>query len=64
MGRARALPDPGSKSASTWRLPPLEQRVGSPQGIPARGDPAIDPTHDEAFFALEKLHTAAKRGEP
>ncbi len=67
MGRARALPDAGEQIREYLEIAALwEQRVGvADKGTPAHeAILAIDPTHDEAFFALEKLHTAAKRGEP
>ncbi|MFO0614054.1 MAG: tetratricopeptide repeat protein [Polyangiaceae bacterium] len=67
MGRAKAFEDPQEKIreylevASIW-----EHQVGQKD----KGTPAyeaileIEPTHDQAFFALEKLHGEAKRAEP
>ena len=53
------------------RVPSRSPRSGARQvGEPDRRRPAyekileIDPTHDEAFLELEKLHTAAGRWEP
>ncbi|MBK8941678.1 MAG: tetratricopeptide repeat protein [Polyangiaceae bacterium] len=67
MGRARVLPDPGEQIREYLEVASLwEQRVGDPD----KGTPAyeailqIDEAHDQAFFALEKLHSTAKRGEP
>ena len=47
--------------AALWR-----EQVGEPDGARAAYEKIleIDPTHDEAFAELEKLHTAAGRWEP
>ncbi len=67
MGRAKALPDDAEQIREYLEVAALwEQRVQEPD----KGTPAyeailqIDPAHDQAFFALEKLHAAAKRAEP
>ncbi|NUP10097.1 MAG: tetratricopeptide repeat protein [Polyangiaceae bacterium] len=67
MGRARALPDEAEQIREYLEVAALwEQRVGEPD----KGTPAyeailqIEPAHDQAFFALEKLHSTAKRAEP
>jgi tetratricopeptide (TPR) repeat protein len=47
--------------AALWR-----EQVGDPDGARSAYEKIlqIDPTHDEAFTELEKLHTAASRWEP
>ncbi len=67
MGRARALAEPEERVREYLEVAALwEQRVSEPdKGTPAyEAVLSIDATHDQAFFALEKLHSAAKRAEP
>ncbi|MFO0548190.1 MAG: tetratricopeptide repeat protein [Polyangiaceae bacterium] len=67
MGRSKALTDPAEQVREYLEITALwENQVQDAD----RATPAyeailqIDPTHDVAFLALEKLHAAAKRAEP
>lgn len=67
MARASAYEDDQEKVREYLEVAEMwEQNVGDAD----RGTPAyeavleIDAAHDRAFFALEKLHAAAKRSEP
>jgi len=67
MQRAEALAEPAERIeelrsiAALWRDP-----TGDPDGARAAYEKIleIDPTHDEAFSELEKLHNTAGRWEP
>jgi len=67
MQRADALEEPAAKIeelraiAALWR-----EQVGDPDGARTAYEKILetDPTHDEAFAELEKLHTGAGRWEP
>ena len=67
MGRAKAFEDDAEKIreylevASIWEHQVAEKDKGTPA---YEAIVEIEPTHDQAFFALEKLHAEAKRAEP
>ncbi len=67
MQRALALEDPHRKIAELRGAAELwKEKVGQPDSATAAYQKIleIDPTHDEAFSELERLHEAAARWEP
>ena len=67
MRRADALAEPAEAIAELRSVAALwRDQVGDPDGARAAYEKilAVDPTNDEAFTELEKLHTATGRWEP
>jgi tetratricopeptide (TPR) repeat protein len=67
MRRAEALSEPEEKTRELLEVTRIwEERVGDRDAGTMAFERVlgIDPTHDEAFLALESLHSAAERWEP
>jgi tetratricopeptide (TPR) repeat protein len=67
MGRAAALVEPGEKVREYLEVAGLwEHSAGDRDGGREAFERIleVEPAHDQAFFALEELHTAAQRWEP
>jgi len=67
MRRAEALPEPAEQIRELLEVTRIwEEQLGDRDSgtLAFERILGIDPTHDDAFLALEQLHTAAERWEP